>query len=89
MDSAEKNQYHLIPEPRQDMREQGREGESVKKRACIVTAGIMLAVSVLVVYLVDAVVQIDDDAGLLILLLLIVNALILTAARRWVRGGKP
>ena len=61
----------------------------MKKRACIVTAGIMLAVSVLVVYLVDAVVQIDDDAGVLILLLLIVNALILTAARRWVRGGKP
>ncbi len=49
----------------------------------------MLAVSALVVYLVDAVVQIDDDAGVLILLLLIVNALILTAARRWGWGGKP
>ncbi len=61
----------------------------MNKRACIYTAVIMLAVSVLVVYLVDAVVQIDDDAGVLILLLLIVNALILTAARRWVRGGKP
>ena len=61
----------------------------MNKRACIYTAVIMLAVSVLVVYLVDAVVQIDDDAGMLILLLVIVNALILTAARRWVRGGKP
>ena len=48
----------------------------------------MLAVSALVVYLVDAVVQIDDDAGVLILLLLIVNALILPAARRWGRSGK-
>ena len=54
----------------------------MNKRACIYTAVIMLAVSALVVYLVDAVVQIDDDAGVLILLLLIVNALILTAARR-------
>ena len=61
----------------------------MNKRACIYTAVIMLAVSALVVYLVDTVVQIDDDAGVLILLLLIVNALILTAARRWGRGGKP
>lgn len=60
----------------------------MNKRACIYTAVIMLAVSALVVYLVDAVVQIDDDAGVLILLLLIVNALILTAARRWGRSGK-
>lgn len=48
----------------------------------LITVFIMLAVSRMIVRIVDAAVQIDDDIGILLFLLFIVNALIAVISHR-------